>query len=323
MAESTDPILAASSDRLCLFPLRYPDLWDMYKRASAAVWFSEEIDLAHDTKDWERLTDDERRFLTRVLGYFSSVDALVCENLMTRFVEDVRIPEARAFWNYQAFNEQVHHETYQLLIEHFVKDPDEKHEILHAAETVPAIKRKADWAQRWIASGESFAERLVAFATVEGIQFSASFAAVFWVKKRGLLPGLCMSNSWIARDEGLHSDFACSLYKHLQTRLPDGLVHDIVREAVEAELAFVDDALPVAVIGLNADDLKEYVRFVADRLLQALGHPPLYGARCTLPFMEQISLQGKSNFFETRVSEYSKAGVATRSARVFKTDDDF
>ena len=194
MAEGDDPILAASSDRLCLFPLRYPDLWDMYKRASASVWFSEEISLADDTKDWERLSDDERRFLTRVLGYFSSVDALVCENLMTRFIEDVRIPEARAFWNYQAFNEQVHHETYQLLIEHFVRDPEEKHEILHAAETVPAIKRKADWAQRWIASGEGFGERLVAFATVEGIQFSASFAAIFWVKKRGLLPGLCASN---------------------------------------------------------------------------------------------------------------------------------
>ena len=318
-----DPILTPAPGRDCLYPLRYPDLWKLYKDASSGVWFAEEIDLSHDTKDWEKLTDDERRFLTRVLGYFSSVDALVCENLATRFIDDVQIPEARAFWNYQMFNEQVHHETYQLLIEHFVKDPDEKHEILHAAETIPAIRRKADWANRWIGSNDSFAERLVAFATIEGIQFSASFAAIFWVKKRGLLPGLCLSNSYIARDEGTHRDFACALYKHLRGRLSDDMVHTIVHEAVDAELAFVDDALPVTVIGLNADDLKGYVRFVADRLLESLGHPMLYGAKCTLSFMEQISLRSKANFFEGRVTEYSKAGVATRAERVFKVDEDF
>ena len=321
--DMTDPILAPSGARLQLFPIKYNDLWKMYKNAEASFWTSEELVLSDDQKDWVRLTDDERHLIKMVLGYFAQADNLVIENLAARFLNDVQIPEARAFWTFQQAMEQIHAETYALLIDEYVKDTQEKDALFRAPDTIPAVKLKTDWAMKWIESSDSFAERLVGFACVEGIQFSASFATIFWLRKRGLMPGLCTSNSLIARDEASHRDFACMLYKKLRQRLEQERVHEIVREATEAELAFVDDALPVAVIGLNADSMKEYVRYVADHLLHELGYEPLYGAKCTLEFMEQISMQAKANFFETREVSYAKAGVASSEKREFKLDDDF
>lgn len=313
-----------SSDRLALFPIKEPLLWDMYTKAKQSFWVPEEIDLSHDTQDWERLTPDEQHFLKRVLGFFSSADNIVVENLAVNFLKDIQIPEARAFYANQIFMEQLHAETYAQLIDTYVKDSAEKDELFRAAETIPAIKVKTDWALRWITrESATFAERLVAFAAVEGIHFSASFAAIFYVRKRGLMPGLTLSNELIARDEGAHADFACELYKMLRYPLSKEKVECIVGEAVDAELAFVDDALPVAIIGLNKDDLKEYVRFVADRLLVALGQDKMYQARCTLDFMEQLSLLGKTNFFEKKVADYRKAGVGPCQSREFKLDDDF
>ncbi len=319
----TDPILAPSGARLQLFPIKYDDLWKMYKNAEASFWTSEEIILTDDQRDWVRLTDDERHLIKMVLGYFAQADNLVIENLAGRFLTDVQIPEARAFWTFQQAMEQIHAETYALLIDEYVKDPVEKDALFRAPETIPAVKLKTDWAMKWIESSDSFAERLIGFACVEGIQFSASFAVIFWLRKRGLMPGLCTSNTLVARDEASHRDFACVLYKKLLQRLSQERVHQIIREATEAEMAFVDDALPVAVIGLNADSLKEYVRFVADHLLQELGHEKLYGAMCALDFMDQISMESKDNFFERVNTSYSKAGVASSEKREFKLDDDF
>ena len=250
MAES-DPILAPSSARLQLFPIKYPDLWQMYKNAEASFWTSEELILADDMKDWVKLTDDERHLIKMVLGYFAQADNLVIENLAGRFLTDVQVPEARAFWTFQQAMEQIHAETYALLIDEYVKDPEEKDALFRAPQTIPAVKLKTDWAMKWIESNESFAERLIGFAAVEGIQFSASFAVIFWLRKRGLMPGLCTSNSMVSRDEGLHADFACMLSKKLQQQLSRERVHEIIREATEAEIAFVDDALPVAVIGFE------------------------------------------------------------------------
>ncbi|KAK9827143.1 hypothetical protein WJX74_008075 [Apatococcus lobatus] len=319
----TDPILTPSSARLQLFPIKYDDLWKMYKNAEASFWTSEELVLSDDHKDWVKLTDDERHLLKMVLGYFAQADNLVVENLAARFLNDVQIPEARAFWTFQGAMEQIHAETYALLIDEYVKDPEEKDALFRAPETIPAVKLKTDWATKWIESNDSFPERLIGFAAVEGIQFSASFAVIFWLKKRGLMPGLCTSNALISRDEAMHRDFACMLYKKLRQKPSQAKVQAIVREATEAELAFVDDALPVAVIGLNADSLKEYVRYVADHLLQALGCEPLYGAKCGLDFMEQLSLQNKANYFELRETSYAKAGVANREKREFKLEEDF
>lgn len=319
-----EPLLDPSSDRLALFPIKEPLLWDMYTKAKASFWVPEEIDLSHDLRDWEKLTDEERHFLKRVLGFFSSADNIVVENLAVNFLKDIQIPEARAFYANQIFMEQLHAETYAQLIDTYVKDNAEKQELFKAAESIPAIKAKTDWALQWITSeSATFAERLVAFACVEGIHFSASFAAIFWVRKRGLMPGLTLSNELIARDEGCHADFACALYRMLKNPLQKERLLCIVKEAVEAELQFVDDALPVAVIGLNKEDLKQYVNFVADRLLLALGQDQEYNVSCSLDFMEQISLQGKTNFFERRVSDYKKAGVGASQKREFKLDDDF
>lgn len=322
MAEM-DPILAPSAARLQLFPIKHPDLWQMYKNAEASFWTSEELVLSDDMKDWIRLTDGERHLIKMVLGFFATADNLVCENLVARFSTDVQIPEARAFYAFQNFMEQIHAETYALLIDEYIKDPVEKDALFRAPDTIPAVKLKTDWAAKWIDSSDSFAERLVAFACVEGIQFSASFAVIFYLRKRGLMPGLCTSNSMISRDEGLHADFACAIYKKLLHKLTEERVHAIVREATEAELAFVEDALPVAVIGLNADSMKEYVRFVADHLLIELGHSPMYGAACALDFMAHIGVESKENFFELKNTSYAKMGVSNGAKREFKMDDDF
>ena len=320
-----EPLLAESSDRFCMFPVRYGDIWEMYKKAEASFWTAEEIDLSEDHMDWVQLNANEQHFVKQVLAFFASSDGIVLENLAVRFMSDVQVPEARAFYGFQIAIENVHSETYSLLLEQYVSDAVERRKLFAAVDTVPCVKRKADWALRWVGSGSSFAERLVAFACVEGIFFSGSFCAIFWLKKRGLMPGLCFSNSLIARDEGLHTDFACLLYSHLRVPLAEETVHAIVRDAVNIEKAFILESLPCALIGMNAGLMSEYIEFVADRLLRELRCSPLYDARNPFDWMENISLQGKSNFFERRVGEYQKAGVMAHEAGdwVFRTDCDF
>ena len=309
-----DPLLLELPlERFTMFPIRHADMWKMYKKAVASFWTAEEIDLQDDLKHWETLTDDERHFVAHVLAFFSSSDGIVMENLAARFLNDVDVPEARAFYSFQMFIETVHSEVYAQLIDAFVKDADERARLFGAIETIPCIARKADWAVRWIGSGSTFGERLVAFACVEGIFFSGSFCAIYWLKKRGLMPGLSFSNELISRDEGLHRDFACLLHAHLDElghETPDeSRVLEIVREAVEIEKSFVCDALPVRLVGMNDDLMSQYVEFVADHLLSQLGVAKAYGTENPFDFMELISLQGKTNFFEKRVGEYQKNGI--------------
>jgi len=309
--EPPDSILTADNpDRFTLFPISHPDIWKFYKQAVASFWTAEEIDLSQDIEDWEnKLTDDERHFITMVLAFFAGADGIVMENLSERFSRDVTIPEARCFYAFQNAMEGIHTETYSLLIDAYVKSTEEKERLFTAHRTIPSVATKAAWAEKWIGSSSSFAHRLLAFACIEGIFFSGSFCSIFWLKKRGLLPGLCFSNELISRDEGLHTDFACLLYSKVVNKLPQSVVHDIVREAVDIERSFVCDALPVSLIGMNKESMSTYVEFCADRLLTALGVKKLYNVRNPFEWMELISLQGKTNFFEKRVSEYQKSGV--------------
>lgn len=281
----------------------------MYKQAMASFWTVEEVDLSHDMDDWASLTEGEQRFLSHVLAFFAASDGIVNENLCERFSSEVQVPEVRCFYGFQVAMENVHSEMYGLLIDAYISDPSEKHRLLGAIETVPCVRKKAEWALRWISDSRSFAERLVAFAVVEGVFFSGSFCAIFWMKKRGKMPGLTFSNELISRDEGMHCDFACLLYSMLEHQLATETVHAIVSDAVACEKEFVTEALPVGLIGINADLMSQYIEFVADRLLLALGHPKLYLATNPFDWMELISLQGKTNFFERRVGEYQKAGV--------------
>ena len=299
----------------------------MYKKAEASFWTAEEVDLSSDIKHWEGLNDDEKHFVSHVLAFFASSDGIVLENLATRFLGDIQVPEARAFYGFQIAIENIHSEMYSLLLDAYIKDNAVKSNLFKAIETVPCVKRKADWAIKWIGSESSFAERLVAFACVEGIFFSGSFCAIFWLKKRGLMPGLTFSNELISRDEGLHCDFACLLYSLMNKKLDKSVVLQIVKEAVEIEKEFVCDSLPVGLIGMNADMMKDYIDFVADRLLVELGMEKIYNTQNPFEFMELISLQGKTNFFEKRVGEYQKAGVMgsvnNTSAHSFSLDEDF
>ncbi len=305
-----EPLLRPTNDRLVLFPIKYPEIWRMYKQAEASFWTAEEIDLQGDLHDWEEvLTEQERFFIERVLAFFAASDGIVNENLCLNFSNDVQVAEARCFYGFQIAMENIHAETYSLLIDTYVRNPRKRAELLGAIEHVPCVKAKAEWALRWIERDAPFAQRLVAFAVVEGIFFSGSFCSIFWLKKRGLMPGLTFSNELISRDEGLHTDFACLLYSLLETKLPEATVHAIVGEAVELEKSFVSDALPVRLIGINAELMTEYIEFVADRLLRALGVGAMFNATNPFDWMELISLQGKTNFFERRVSEYQKAGV--------------
>lgn len=325
MAEQNEPLLIDNKDRFVLFPVKYHDIWEMYKKEEASFWTAEEIDLSPDLQDWAtKLNDDERHFIKHVLAFFAASDGIVNENLAINFMREVQFPEARCFYGYQIMIENIHSETYSLLIDTYIKDPVEKDHLFHALDTVPAVSKKAEWALRWIDNG-SFHERLIAFAAVEGIFFSGSFCSIFWLKKRGLMPGLSFSNELISRDEGLHCDFACLLYtKYIQNKLPQQQVIDIITDAVAIEKEFVTDALPVKLIGMNADLMCQYIEFVADRLLVALGCPKLYNATNPFDFMELISLQGKTNFFEKRVGEYQKAGVMTsKDDNVFSLDEDF
>merc|ERR1711920_551068 len=278
----------------------------------ASFWTAEEIDLSQDTKDWDHLTDSERHFIKHVLAFFAASDGIVLENLAAQFSTEVQIPEARAFYGFQMAMENIHSETYSLLIEQYIREPAEKEKIFNAIETMPAVRDKAQWAIQWMQKENSFAERIIAFAAVEGILFSGSFCAIYWLKKRGLMPGLTFSNEFISRDEGLHAEFACLLYGKLQHPLPEDVVHDIIRGAVEVERKFICEALSCDLIGMNSELMTKYIEFVADRLLSALGHPKLFNATNPFDWMELISLQGKTNFFEKRVGEYQKAGVMSQ-----------
>lgn len=308
-----------------MFPIQHNDIWAFYKKSEASFWTAEEIDLGADLWDWEnKLNDDERHFIKHVLAFFAASDGIVNENLAENFLRDVQYPEARSFYGFQLMMENIHSETYSLLIDVYIKDPVEKDGLFHAIDTLPCVKKKADWAMNWIENGK-FAEKLVAFAAVEGIFFSGSFCSIFWLKKRGLMPGLTFSNELISRDEGLHCDFACLLYtKHIMNKLPKETVQKIITDAVEIEKEFVTDALPVKLIGMNADMMAQYIEFVADRLLVELGNPKVYNVSNPFDFMDMINLQGKTNFFEKRVGEYQKAGVLQgNEATKFKLDEDF
>jgi ribonucleotide reductase beta subunit family protein with ferritin-like domain len=310
-ADTDEPILTPSEDRFVLFPIRYPRVWDLYKKQEASFWTSAELDLAADNAHWEeKLTDNERHFIKHVLAFFAGADGVVNENICQNFACEVQVAEARAFYACQAFIETIHSETYSLLIDTYIKDKDERARLFNGIKTIPSVKRKADWALRWMKEDAPFAQRLFAFAIVEGVFFSGSFCSIFWLKKRGLMPGLTFSNELISRDEGLHCDFACELYNMLEhTRLDQETVHQMMREAYEVEREFICEALPVSLIGMNAALMSEYLKFVSDRLLVALNYEKLFYAKNPFDFMELISLQSKSNFFEQRVSEYALSGV--------------
>jgi ribonucleoside-diphosphate reductase beta chain len=318
-----EPLLAENPNRFVLFPIQNDEVWQYYKKSQASFWTAEEIDLSQDQKDWNSLNDNERHFIKHVLAFFAASDGIVNENLAVNFMQEVQMPEARCFYGFQIMMENIHSETYSLLIDTYIKDPKEKDYLFNALETVPAVQKKGEWALKWINS-ENFAERLIAFAAVEGIFFSGSFCSIFWLKKRGLMPGLTFSNELISRDEGLHCDFACLLYSYLQNKLDPARVQGIIRDAVTIEQEFVTDALPVSLIGMNAKTMSQYIEFVADRLLVSLGCGKIYNATNPFDFMEMISVQGKTNFFEKRVAEYQKAGVMSeRNDNVFSLDEDF
>jgi ribonucleoside-diphosphate reductase beta chain len=329
MSEKTlqEPILIENKDRFVLFPIRQHDIWRYYKQAEASFWTAEEIDLSQDLKDWENLNDGERHFITHVLAFFAASDGIVNENLAEHFVSEVQYTEAKFFYGFQIAIENIHSETYSLLIDTYVKDPKEKDKLFHGIDTMACVKKKADWALKWISNG-TFQERLIAFAAVEGIFFSGSFCSIFWLKKRGLMPGLSFSNELISRDEGLHCDFACHLYtEHVVNKLSKERVIEIIRDAVEIEKEFVTDALPVNLIGMNAAQMRQYIEFVADRLLNELVGTKVYNATNPFDFMDMISLRGKTNFFEKRVAEYQKAGVMKstekETAPKFSLNEDF
>lgn len=323
MQQSDELLLRENKDRFVLLPIKYPKLWEAYKKTEASFWTAEEIDLGSDLKDWANLNDGERHFISHVLAFFAASDGIVNENLAVNFMREVQLPEARCFYGFQIMMENIHSETYALLIDTYIKDPVEKDRLFHAIETVPAVKKKAEWALRWIENG-SFAERLVAFAAVEGIFFSGSFCSIFWLKKRGLMPGLTFSNELISRDEGMHCEFACLLYDMLETKLSKEQVSAIIADAVEIEKEFITEALPVALIGMNATLMQQYIEFVADRWLVELGCSKLFNATNPFDFMEMISLQGKTNFFEKRVGDYQKAGVMSgKETQGFSLDEDF
>ena len=327
--EKQDPLLKENPRRWVLFPIQYPAVFEMYKKHEASFWTAEEIDLCQDLKDWDGLMDGERHFIKHILAFFAASDGIVNENLAGNFSTEIQIPEARAFYGFQMAMENIHSETYSLLIEQYIKDPEEKESVFDAINTMPAVREKAEWAVQWMNGSSSFAERILAFACVEGILFSGSFCAIYWLKKRGLMPGLTFSNELISRDEGLHAEFACLIYSMLQNKLPEDVVHDIVRGAVDAERKFICEALPCDLIGMNSRQMTQYIEFVADRLLASLGHSKLFKATNPFDWMELISLQGKTNFFEKRVGEYQKAGVmgsqldGAQEAKGFALDVDF
>ena len=326
-----EPILTENKNRFVLFPIQHHDIWEFYKKQEASFWTAEEIDLHQDMTDWEnKLSDDERYFVKHILAFFAASDGIVNENLAENFVNEVQYTEAKFFYGFQIMMENIHSETYSLLIDTYIKDKEDANRLFNAIENFPAIKKKADWALRWIES-PSFAERLIAFAAVEGIFFSGSFCSIFWLKKRGLMPGLTFSNELISRDEGLHCDFAVHLHNnHLKNKVSKERIRQIIVEALDIEREFITESLPVKLIGMNSDLMIQYLEFVADRLLVELNCDKEYNVTNPFDFMEMISLQGKTNFFEKRVGEYKKAFVNTgksednaEKSNTFSFDDDF
>ena len=321
---TSELLLTPNNGRFVLFPIKYPDIWDMYKKAEASFWTAEEIDLSYDHKDWKSLSDNERYFISHVLAFFAASDGIVNENLVSNFAAEVQLSEARCFYGFQIAIENIHSEVYSLLIDTYIKDNTEKTKLFNAIETIPCIKQKANWALKWCNKNMSFGERLVAFAIVEGIFFSGSFCAIFWLKKRGLLPGLAFSNELISRDEGLHCDFACLLYSKLTNIPSQERIYEIILEAVNIECEFIKESIPVELIGMNSNLMTQYIQFCADHLLLELKCKKLYNTPNPFDWMESISLQGKTNFFEKRVSEYSKNGVGVDADKqVIAFDEEF
>lgn len=324
-AKKVEPLLAVNPHRFTVFPIAHDKVWEMYKKAEGSFWTAEELDLSKDRTDWEKLTANEQHFIKHVLAFFAASDGIVNENLAMNFMKEVQWAEARCFYGFQIAMENIHGETYSLLIDTYIKDATEKAHLFHAIETIPCVKKKAEWAIHWMQSEEAdFASRLMAFAAVEGIFFSGAFCAIFWLKERGVMPGLTTSNEFISRDEGLHTEFACLLYSYLEHKLSKTKAHAMIREAVRCEKEFILEALPCALIGMNSKMMSQYLEFVADRLLVQLGYPKIWNVTNPFPFMERIALEGKDNFFEKRVSNYSKAGVGKKAeAMTFSTDAEF
>lgn len=322
-----EPFLTKDPSRLHLFPIKYDDVWQMYKKAAASFWTTEEVDLSKDIKDWQTLKPQEKHFVKHVLAFFAASDGIVNANLIERFSDEVEILEAKYFYKCQVAMENIHSEMYSLLIDTYVDSDSEKRYLFNAIENLPCVKKKADWALKWIRDDQaSFAERVIAFASVEGIFFSGSFASIFWLKKRGLMPGLAFSNELISRDEGLHTDFACLMYRHLVNKPTKERVYEIVRDAVKIEQEFLTDALSVDLIGMNSRLMAQYIEYVADRLLVELQCDKLYNSENPFDFMENISLSGKTNFFEKKVGEYQKAGIKSVSGNqesLFTLDAEF
>ena len=325
LPSTKEHLLMDIENRFVLFPIKYPEIWKFYKKSMACFWTAEEIDLANDARDWNTLSKNEKYFISNVLAFFAASDGIVNENLLINFSNEIKIPEIRYFYGFQIAMENIHSEVYSLLIDEYITDTVEKTHLFNAIETIPCVKRKAEWALRWTDAKKAiFSERLIAFAAVEGIFFSGSFCSIFWLKKRGLMPGLSFSNELISRDEGLHCDFACLLYSMIVTRLSQERVYEIIESAVQIEKQFVSESIPVELIGMNSKLMCKYIEFVTDRLLIALGYDAKYKTKNPFDWMDMISLQGKTNFFEKRVGEYSKAGVGIdRSEQVFKLDADF
>ena len=316
-------LLKKNKNRFVLFPIKYNDIYEQYKLAESAFWTSNEIDLSKDLNDWEKLTTNEQYFIKNIIGFFAGSDGIIMENLAIRFLNEIEIPEVRAFYSYQIFNENVHSETYSLLIDTYIKDNEEKIKIFNSIENIPCVSKKATWAYKWINNNEvNFATRLLAFAIVEGIFFSGSFCAIYWLKKRGLMPGLTFSNELISKDENMHCHFACLLYSYITHKLKEETVHKIFKEAVEIEKDFIINSLPCNMIGMNSELMKEYIEFVSDRLLIQLGYNKIWNSNNPFDFMELISLRPKSNFFELRVGEYAKSNISENND-TFELDNDF
>jgi ribonucleoside-diphosphate reductase beta chain len=321
--DSNEPILKENKSRFVLFPIQYHNVYELYKKAESTFWTANEIDLSKDSAQWDSLNENEKYFIKNIIGFFAGSDGIIMENLAVRFLNEIQIPEARAFYSYQIFNESIHSETYSLLIDTYIKDKEEKLKIFNSIENIPCVAKKAAWAYKWIENKEvNFATRLLSFAIVEGVFFSGSFCAIYWIKKRGLMPGLTFSNELISRDEGLHCEFACLLYSMIKNRVPAQIVNKIFEEAVAIEKEFITDSIPCAMIGMNATMMQQYIEFVADRLLLQLGYDKIWKTENPFEFMELISLRPKSNFFEVRVGEYTKSTISEESNN-FEISNDF
>lgn len=319
-----EPLLKEESNRFTLFPIKYPKIWEAYNLQKSSFWTAEEIDYTADIDDWNSLNRDEKYFIEHILAFFAGSDGIVLENLVTNFCKEIQIPEVRCAYTFQAMMENIHSTTYSLLIETFIKDKDRKHELFNAIETIPCVKKKAEWALKWINQENPFAQRLIAFALVEGVFFSGSFCAIFWLKSRGkMVKALGLSNEFISRDEGQHTDFAILLYSMIINRVPQEIVHEIVKEAVDIEEEFICESLPCRLIGMNSDLMKEYIKFVADRLLTQLGYDKIYNTKNPFAFMDRLNLDNKNNFFEMRVSDYQLAASANKDNKEFILDDNF